>query len=349
MGIDPGSFLNSAIQMRQQQEKLAQRQREIAAQNAQAKAKAERRAAQVNAIAQRMGIPLAEAEFLADGGKLAGLAAGAYAPPDPTTKQRDYNAAMASIPPDQRIPYAEWLRLPSRTEVGEPGDYDALVEEETVEKAAEEGAGNRLALERWKTLKPMLEHGANNYLGFWNAGKDMVLNTADYFSVPIGESGEKWLSGSQDFRRSVNQQLNSYIKEISGATVPAEEVPRLLKGIPNLEDSPIAFKSKLQGTIDELNSFVERTPVAAPEAAPSTGEIVSDLATAVPSSVPRATSPRASSATQNLPFADIGININNLNTGSDFEKAYEALGESDLDYTVVEQMIEQLLRMEGLR
>lgn len=75
------------------------------------------------------------------------------------------------------------------------------------------------------------------------------------FKGSMGEFWDKYgtqvvpgAEGNQEriqFRSMASDLENQYIKSISGATVPAAEVPRLRRAIPTPSDSPVQYKAKL--------------------------------------------------------------------------------------------------------
>lgn len=51
------------------------------------------------------------------------------------------------------------------------------------------------------------------------------------------------------FKRDVTENLNRYIKEITGAAMGVEEAKRIISSMPNMEDAPTQFKAKLDATV----------------------------------------------------------------------------------------------------
>ena len=75
------------------------------------------------------------------------------------------------------------------------------------------------------------------------------------------KSAVPYMEKSEDFvkvQQLVGTQLADYVKSISGAQVSEEEAQRLLKNIPNVEDKPKEFKTKLKEFKRLLSMYREK-------------------------------------------------------------------------------------------
>ena len=61
------------------------------------------------------------------------------------------------------------------------------------------------------------------------------------------------------FMRDVNENLTQGISDATGASMGVDEAKRIMKGIPNPDDSPIEFKSKTMSGFRALELSQQRT------------------------------------------------------------------------------------------
>jgi len=82
------------------------------------------------------------------------------------------------------------------------------------------------------------------------------LNVLDKFGIPIPEAGEEFLIAQTDFVRNSIENINNYIKEITGAQMSEKEANRLRLAQPDPGegvfggDGPIKFKAKLDSALE---------------------------------------------------------------------------------------------------
>jgi hypothetical protein len=73
--------------------------------------------------------------------------------------------------------------------------------------------------------------------------------------VPLGEGKAKnLLQDMTEFQQNTNENVNLYIKMITGAQMSEAEAGRLSKAVANLEDSPAMFERKLQNSIKVMKA-----------------------------------------------------------------------------------------------
>ena len=61
-----------------------------------------------------------------------------------------------------------------------------------------------------------------------------------------------------EFKQSTSQNLNAYIKAITGAQMSNPEAVRLKKDVPTMDDSPTAYKAKMDKTRQNLAAVADR-------------------------------------------------------------------------------------------
>ncbi|MYH59572.1 MAG: hypothetical protein F4145_16670 [Boseongicola sp. SB0675_bin_26] len=132
-------------------------------------------------------------------------------------------------------------------------DVNEVIDETTDAKEA--------ALAQWANIYDQLKSGAE--AGHLTVQGELAAKGMGFLDKlgALPEELKQHLRNDTQFRQTVNVRLNEYIKEISGATVPETEVPRLLKGVPNLEDSPEMFLAKLENTMLELRGYITGSPL----------------------------------------------------------------------------------------
>ena len=95
----------------------------------------------------------------------------------------------------------------------------------------------------------------------WDALKTALKDKA---GVPVDKASAELLRDFSSFKADALNNLNLYIKEITGAAMTNAEAGRITKGLPNTGsglidgDSPIEFKSKLDSTMSRLKSASAR-------------------------------------------------------------------------------------------
>ncbi len=91
------------------------------------------------------------------------------------------------------------------------------------------------------------------YLGLPNQLKNEVTNLQDRVFGDISDERADELAKSTEMRMNVINNLNEYIRDITGATVgQGDESKRLKSAVPTMEDGKVVFQSKLR-TAMKLN------------------------------------------------------------------------------------------------
>lgn len=85
----------------------------------------------------------------------------------------------------------------------------------------------------------------------WSAFKDKA-------GLGLTQDERANLNKYTEFTTNTLSNLNRYIKEITGAQMSEKEADRLMKAMPNLGDSPIQFKTKMDTVTGQLRSASAR-------------------------------------------------------------------------------------------
>jgi hypothetical protein len=94
------------------------------------------------------------------------------------------------------------------------------------------------------------------FLEFFSKAKSKFLDRLEFAGVPLTEGGEEFLTLQSKFVRNSIENINNYIKEITGAQMSEKEANRLRLAQPDPGegvfggDGPTKFKAKLEGAID---------------------------------------------------------------------------------------------------
>ena len=92
-----------------------------------------------------------------------------------------------------------------------------------------------------------------DYLTYQTKIEQGALKMAEKFGVDVGEQGREKITEISKFKRGAIENLNLYIKEITGAQMSEAEANRLRKAVPDAEtDSPTEFKAKMDDAIVQL-------------------------------------------------------------------------------------------------
>lgn len=103
-----------------------------------------------------------------------------------------------------------------------------------------------------QSYKPEYQTIGTKLDNYWAAGKEKINPAL------LNEQDKKGLADFSNFKRQSLDNLNRYIKEITGAQMSIQEADRIKAGLPDPGtglidgDSPTQFQSKLQGTMRDL-------------------------------------------------------------------------------------------------
>lgn len=91
-----------------------------------------------------------------------------------------------------------------------------------------------------------------DFLSYENQAKQYGISWLDKFDATRSKLPPQELQTHAEyaaFRRDVTDNLNRYIKEITGAAMGVEEAKRIVSSMPNMNDGPTEFKAKLDSTV----------------------------------------------------------------------------------------------------
>lgn len=103
-------------------------------------------------------------------------------------------------------------------------------------------------------LEGIAESFDPEFLTAQGKAKNFALGIADMLQIPMSDSDRESLIRYRQFTTRTIQNLNLYIRDITGAQMGENEADRLMKGLPNDNDSPVEFETKLRLTLDEMEA-----------------------------------------------------------------------------------------------
>jgi hypothetical protein len=96
----------------------------------------------------------------------------------------------------------------------------------------------------------------------WTEFKDDLGSIGKAIGLDVSQEEKNLLVERSRLLRRTSSNLSLYIKDLSGAAVSVEEAERLQAALPNEDDSPIVFESKLQDAMDAVQSSLWRANYA---------------------------------------------------------------------------------------
>lgn len=88
--------------------------------------------------------------------------------------------------------------------------------------------------------------------------KGGVASLKDKAGVDMTDEDKKYLGDFESYRGDVLNNLNLYIKDITGASMSVQEAGRITRSMPNDDDGPTQFQSKLASTMKNLGRVQAR-------------------------------------------------------------------------------------------
>lgn len=116
--------------------------------------------------------------------------------------------------------------------------------------------------EQMARLREISRQFKPQYLTFEERGKQYGVSWLDSWDATRGKLTPEMITELSDFttfRRNVKENLNRYIKEITGAAMGVQEAERIIAAQPNENDSPTQFQAKLKATIRAAELGIART------------------------------------------------------------------------------------------
>lgn len=119
---------------------------------------------------------------------------------------------------------------------------------------AQEGLGRLKAI--GETFRP-------EFLTLGGRASALKTKWKDFAGMELDQGEKKYLTDYTTFTANAYDNLNRYIKEITGAAMTNAEAGRITKSLPNPEsDGPQEFQAKYNATITQLQRAVARTRYA---------------------------------------------------------------------------------------
>lgn len=175
--------------------------------------------------------------------------AGVDANGKPVFFQTDDDGNVRNPPGIQPPPKSPGLsvRLPDGTEISEGGPLPGMAKP-TVNALEEKLVSSQAGLDRLRGIraqfKPEYQTWEGRFKGFVGDIKDKLGK--------LPESERKAYGDFKAYQSSALDNLNRYIKDITGASMSVQEVARITASMPNLDDGPTAFQSKLDSVMRDL-------------------------------------------------------------------------------------------------
>ena len=104
-------------------------------------------------------------------------------------------------------------------------------------------------------------------------GMNFLRGWGEKLGMNIGKSGRNALEQYTTFRQKTMENLNLYIKEITGAQVSEHEAVRLMQALPNLNDSPTEFRAKMRSVVRTMDAAQVRARAALEKGIVNPGEM----------------------------------------------------------------------------
>lgn len=141
------------------------------------------------------------------------------------------------------------VTTPDGTVIDLGGGQHGDLTKPTVNRLQEDVVNFQAGMDRLRQIRasarPEFLTAQGRVAGIWAKGKD-------YFDAATPEE-KKYLSDFTSFKSNTLDNLNRYIKEITGAAMTNAEASRIKAGMPTTEDSPTEFASKWDATMTQLS------------------------------------------------------------------------------------------------
>jgi hypothetical protein len=88
-----------------------------------------------------------------------------------------------------------------------------------------------------------------------------IAEKAERAGITLPESERREVAAGDTFKQGVLENLNLYIKEITGAQMSFQEADRLKAAMPNMDNSPTVFETRMKNSIQKLRLAVARNTI----------------------------------------------------------------------------------------
>lgn len=176
--------------------------------------------------------------------------------------------------------YAQFLRerrgqglsvtLPDGTTISEGGAQPFALPKPTQNKLGEDYTNALSGMQRLQgivaSVKPEYLTWAGQAKGTWQGIKAKA-------GVDLAPEERQNLQGYQTWRSDTLNNLNLYIKEVTGAAMSEAEAKRIQSVMPSTDDDPVSFQSKLDSAMKRLSLVAARSGYLLANPAVSMGDV----------------------------------------------------------------------------
>lgn len=141
------------------------------------------------------------------------------------------------------------VTLPDGTVISSGGGSQAIpkpVQNDLGQKVVDFQAG----LDRLRQVQSQFRR---EYLTLAGRGKALLSKGKEMLGGELSEEDSKYLTDFSQFKGSTLDNLNRYIKEITGAAMSQSEAKRIQAGMPSMDDAPTEFEAKMDNTMRLLS------------------------------------------------------------------------------------------------
>jgi hypothetical protein len=172
------------------------------------------------------------------------------------------------------------VTLPDGTEITSGGQPFALPKP-TQNKLGDAYADSVAGMQRLQSMvsgfDPQFLTYGGKFKGQWSSIKAKVPEVFGQLSPEDQQYLQRYTSWSSD----TLDNLNRYVKDITGASMSVQEAERIKASIPNQDDDPVSFQSKLDTTMKRLSLVAARSAYLLSNPAQSIGDISLDRMQAI--------------------------------------------------------------------
>lgn len=172
------------------------------------------------------------------------------------------------------------VTLPDGTEISSGGQPFALPKT-TQSKLGDDYTASISGLQRLQTIvgsfDPQFLTYGGKFKGVWSGIKAKAPEVFGSLAPEDQQYLQRYTSWSAD----TLDNLNRYIKEITGAAMSESEAARIQASVPNPDDDPVSFQTKLQSTMKRLSLVAARSAYLLSNPAQSIGDISLDRMQAI--------------------------------------------------------------------
>jgi len=172
------------------------------------------------------------------------------------------------------------VTLPDGTEITQGGQPFALPKP-TQNKLGDAYTDSIAGMQRLQSMvsgfDPQFLTYGGKFKGQWSSIKAKVPEVFGQLSPQDQQYLQRYTSWSSD----TLDNLNRYVKDITGSSMSVQEAERIKASIPNQDDDPVSFQSKLDTTMKRLSLVAARSAYLLSNPAQSIGDISLDRMQAI--------------------------------------------------------------------